>query len=211
MSDSTVDPPTGVPSRQRRNRLLLGICVLLLLAAGVWLYVDQAIRATGRQRRAMGRLLVDQAMLIEHWEQLETNKDFRAVVIELSDKLSNQEYELSFIRRQSPEGVDAPQDEFQWQVLEEFEQAGPETALDADPPESAERVVDSGSTYEYYQPIRARASCLMVCHRPLPSPLDLSKNVAIRPAALGGAGSISGGPLREGDVMAVVKVALPIR
>lgn len=205
MSYRSIKRVLGETSLERKCRFLFGACLLLLITASFVIYGHQTEKLVEKQNRNTGRLLVDQVMLIEHWEELETDKRFQAVVTELSDKLSNQEYELRFIRRQSPDDADAPQDEFEWKVLEDFELAGPEPALDADPPESRDRIVSEHNRYEYYQPIYAQASCLVVCHRPLPMGLDLGS----AGTAMGTPGFSSDVLLSEGDLMAIVKVTIP--
>ena len=75
MSDSSLEIPTRELGLQRRNRLLVGICLLLLLVAAflatsVWLYVNETEKLAVEQKRTMGRLLVDQVMLGRHWTAL---------------------------------------------------------------------------------------------------------------------------------------------
>lgn len=198
MSDSDLEMPSRDVSLGRRNRLLFGICLLLLLAvaylgSSVWLYVDEAKKLVAHERRTTGRLLVDQVMLIEHWEELETSEKFRKVVADLAKQLSNQEYEWKLIRP-GGEAPDGPQDEYEQRLLDHFMKAKP-----AGPGarEFADRMRPDGNEYDYYQPIRAEQSCLMICHKPLPEGTGL------------GAVRFDRKPFAEGEVMAIVKITLP--
>jgi len=181
MSDLSGESVAGGDRRQGRNRFSWPTCValvllLILLAARFWQLYGRIYALQREQKRTTARLLVDQVLISKHWKNLEaipldensglpTDKPLSAaflnVVEDLTDKLSRQEYDFSFIRPQEP---DAVRDEFEWKVLRRFANAKPEEPGDAKTPEFAERLLPEKNHYQYYEPIRARESCLL-CHR----------------------------------------------
>ena len=200
MSDSDLEMPPRDVSLAWKNRLLLAVCLVLLLAvaylgSSVWLYVDEAKKLIAQQRRTTGRLLVDQVMLTTHWGKLETSEQFQRVLADLASQLSNQEYTWKLIRP-GTDGPEAPQDEYERNLLDRFVKAKPARP---DVPEYADRMRPDANEYDYYQPIRAEPSCLVSCHKPLPEGT----------AALGGVEPSTEQPFAEGDVMAIVKITLP--
>lgn len=164
-----------------------------------------------RQYRTIGRLLVEQVLLLRHWEELETAKGFRIVITELSNNLSKQEHTSRFIVPDSTEKKSQPEDDFEKQLLRRFSKTGPDEAGAA---EFAQRKLTDGGQYQYYQAIRAEKSCLTVCHRPLRAGLDPPPDPP--PAGLDlGAGGVDPAPadggrtLKVGDLMAIVRVTVP--
>jgi two-component system sensor histidine kinase BarA len=161
----------------------------------------------------MGKLLVDQVMLIRHWEQLESKekkdetapwtenlsgKQFLPLIQDLTKNLSNAKYEWRFIRPNSTDGMYMPRDEFEWKLLDKFNVNKPVESDDIDNPEIAERWPENGE-YIYYRPIRARESCLKVCHKPTAG-VDMS-----------GLGLALGVVTAQnpGDLLAIAKVTIP--
>jgi len=207
MSYKSLKRVLGETSLERKCRFLFGGCLLLLIISSFLWHSSQTEKLVRDQGRNTGRLLVDQVMCVEHWEKLETYDEFKKVVSELTNKLSQQEYVWRFIRPNDTEGSGAPRDEFEQKVLERFLKARPDPKADREEPMFAERSVPERKEYQYYQPIRAQESCLLVCHRPPPG------GTGIDPAgsgfALGGGVVSAGAPLSEGDLMAVVQVTIP--
>ncbi len=77
MSYRSIKRVLGETSLERKCRFLFGACLLLLIAASFWVYGTQTEDLVHEQSRNTGRLLVDQVMLITHWEELEANLEFQ--------------------------------------------------------------------------------------------------------------------------------------
>ncbi len=197
----------GETSLERKCRFLFGACLLLLITGSFWWYGSQTEKLVYRQNRNTGRLLVDQVMVIKHWQKLETNEEFREVVQNLSENLSKQECKWRFIRPNSTDAGGEPLDQFEAELLESFLKANAEESAGSDVPEFRQRLLSDRNEYQYYQPIRAQESCLLVCHKPPPGGdgFDLTGSGL----ALGGGGLTGGPPLAEGALMAVVQVRIP--
>ncbi len=218
MSYQAIKRVLGETSLERKCRFLFGGCLLLLITASFWWYGSQTEKLVYEQNRTTGRLLVDQVMLIKHWEELETkeqaekpeqwtqgqrNMTFLQVLQDLTEKLSKQEYDWHFIRPGSTDGTGMPQDEFERkEVLDRFLETDPNQPRDPDSPEFAERILTERNEYQYYQPIRAEQSCLLVCHR---------RSLGGSGLDLAGSGLALGGVTAEapGDVLSIVKVTIP--
>ena len=157
------------------------------------------------QRLNTSRLLADQAILVRHWENFEEQSrmaksggnDFLPVIQDLREKLTSQEYDCRLILpADSPlaQPSERPQGEFEKELLDRFAQTRPQEPAKVD---CADRLTPGGNGYVYYQAVRARASCLSLCHRAPDATFD--------PTVLNSGAK----PLREGDLMAVVAVKIP--
>ncbi len=202
----------GETSLERKCRFLFGGCLLLLITGSFLWYSNQTKKLIDQQNRDTGRLLVDQVMVIKHWQKLETNEEFRAVVQNLSENLSKQECQWRFIRPNSADEANGPRDKKEREMMERFLKATPAAVPESEEPETeqpeyAERQSPDGNEYHYYQPIRAQKSCLLVCHAPTPGGdgIDMTGSGL----SLGGGGLTGGPPLAEGDLMAVVQTTIP--
>jgi len=181
--------------------ILVAACLLLLAVGGVWWYGTETERLIDLQNRATGRLLVDQIMLVKHWEGLENEQAFLPIVHDLTERLSKHKYHWRLICPDSPDNAKQPRDQFEKAVLAQFMEAGGAATAEARVPEFAERVAADGQ-YQYYQPIRAERSCLGVCHQTPPG------GISGESTASGAATSEPAKkPLAEGDLMAVVAVS----
>ena len=97
MSYRSIKRVLGETSLERKCRFLFGACLLLLITASFWWYGSQTEKMVYQQNRNTGRLLVDQVMLIKHWESLETRtSEFCRVVKDLAKRLSKQKYDVAF-------------------------------------------------------------------------------------------------------------------
>jgi two-component system sensor histidine kinase BarA len=140
-------------------------------------------------------------------EELEKASDpkFFLVVNQLNEKLNQLDYKWRVILPPgSPldrNGGQQTQDPFEIQLIDRWLQARPDPTADAKSPEYEERLVLGGDEYQYYQPVRAEGSCLLLCHKQLQPGWKV----------FGDAGPLGGGiePIEEGDLMAVVQVRIP--
>ena len=182
---------------------LFGICLLVLIFGSFFLYLMLTERLVDNENRKTGQLLVDQIMFSTHWEALETKEEFLPLVQELTDQLSKQDYKWRFILPNSPDDSGKPGDEFEAAALKRFVSADPEKARSGTV-EFAERRSPEGSEYQYYQPVRGQKLCLR-CHQPPPGGTGVGGSDASLDV------TITRSTARfEGDLMAVVKVSIPI-
>lgn len=220
MSYRSIKRVLGETSLERKCRFLFGACLLLLITASFWWYGSQTEKLVNRQNRIMGRLLVDQVMLIHHWEQLQSKEQkgetaswtenlpgtqYLPLIQNLTKNLTKQKYDWKFIRPNSSDGTNMPRDEREWSLLNKWNPTDkskkPVPSAGGDGFEFDERLPENDE-YVYYQPIRAQTSCLTICHKAPPggSGVDLS-----------GTGLALGGVTAQepGDLLAIVKVSIP--
>ncbi|MBL9092886.1 MAG: HAMP domain-containing histidine kinase [Planctomycetaceae bacterium] len=200
----------GETSLERKCRFLFGACLLVLIAASFYLYSRLTESIVYKQNPASGRLLVDTALIQEHWEnwnptdaradapgdsfERSVGKDeFQELIQELSKTWQMNKFEKSFIRPDKVEKGAQPVDDFEREFLRTAAQASPivpkSAAVAANDEEKpvvfTERFVEAGKQYEYYQAIYAARSCVG-CHRVR----DVTRE------------------LNDGDLMAVAKVRI---
>lgn len=231
MSYRSLKRVIGETSLERKCRFLFGVCLLLLITASFWLYGTRTEKLVYEQNRKTGQLLADQVMLIRHWEALDSQQrdgesdqwtvdenaqQYLPLLQKLTRNLSKQQYRSRIILPDQTDEERGPRDEFERELLARFMKARPQESAASDgttpeadgseynvpePREFEERPLPDQSEYQYYQPIRARESCLL-CHRMLGG----AKSSAL---VLGGSQIVSPPPLAVGDMMAIVQVTIP--
>ncbi len=211
MSYRPLNLARGQTTLQVKCLFLFGVFLLVVISVSVFLYWRVTKELVYEQNRSAGRQLVDQGLVLRHWERLtvltERSTDFLPFIEDFRKDLSEQ-YEWRFIRPPSPEGSppskpeNAPQDDFERQLLARLLSARPDDLADQEEPQYEERSAAGGHKYQYYQVIRAQDSCLSLCHN------------ALKPnwERFGGASPLLGGgaeTVTEGDLMGVVQVTIP--
>ena len=141
-------------------------------------------------KRAVGQREVNHALVLRHWQKLETDPGFSEHLKLFADPGTTQ-LPSRFITASGTGDTDTPRDAFEQDLLDRFSTAGASDTTTDDEPEFAERFVSGGHAYEYYQPVRAERSCVAVCHG----------------ASFPQTDTVS--PAQEGDLMAVVQVTIP--
>lgn len=203
MSYRSIKRVLGETSLERKCRLLFGACLFVLITASFWWYGSQTEKLVYERNPNTGRLIVDQILYFRHWEKLETNKDFRDVVLKLTKSLSKEKYGWTFLKPKIENSVNTPKDEFEWAVMDRFNKPQTKRPDGVEPDEFAQRLVDDKNEYQYYQPVYAEKSCLL-CHHIVDGGFDTSGTGV----SLGGT-VMHGTSLAEGDLIAIVKVMIP--
>lgn len=194
----------GETSLERKCRFLFGLCLLLLITGSFWWYGSRTEDLVYTSTRTTGRHLVDAVMLHHHWKTLEADKKYTTLIETLGQQLQNQPYTWKILRPAASTDEQSGYTSLDTAVLDYF--SDPNADVSGLPPPRAESAMlpsDTGeyrefrtpdnAEYHYYQPIRARTSCL-VCHEhrgPTTAP------------------SSAGPRLAENELMAVVKVVIP--
>ena len=191
---------------------MFGACLLVLITASFWWYGRQTEKLVFRQNQETGRLLVDHAMLAMHWEEYnyndDTQADSKAFARGMANSLTNQKYVWRALIPDLPGNRvtdnNRPKDAFEAKLLERFSQP-PQPGPDGkEPPvEFAEHPHPEEGKYQYYQPIRAKASCYTsLCHKPPPI-----STVTVPTGVKPGLGNSA--PSKPGELMAVLQVTVP--
>lgn len=201
----------GETSLERKCRFLFGACLLVLIAASFYLYGRLTESLVYQQNPTRGRLLVDTALIQEHWENWNPSTteaapagggnfgaaggkdEFQELIQELSKTWQMNKFDKSFIRPDKVEKGEQQIDEFEREFLALASQGAPAEA--SGPGKSnvdeekkvvfTQRFVEGNQQYEYYQAVYAATSCIG-CHRVR----DVSRE------------------LFDGDLMAVAKVRI---
>ena len=97
MSYRSINRALGETSLETKCLTLFGAFLLAVITVSFLLYWMVTEKVVSKQNPNTGRLLVDQVMLIKHWEGLENQEGFFPVVQDLTEKLSKQKYKWRFI------------------------------------------------------------------------------------------------------------------
>jgi len=171
----------GETDLERKCRFLLGGGILILMTLSFWGYARQTEGLAYDQMETSGRLLVPPILAREHLESDRRdaiNAFQRQSEITWPDALSEYRYKVLKADARQPE------------QKPEGDEVSVVNRLAANP-EVAEEMANQSAqgVFHYYGAIRAQAACID-CHNRLP------------------AATRSSAPLKEGDLMAVVKVTL---
>jgi signal transduction histidine kinase len=185
----------GATSLERKCRFLFGLCLFVLIAGSFWWYGSRTEQLVYTTTRTTGRHLVDAIMLQYHWKTLEKEQQYASTIESLGKILQSERYDWKLLDPESPADERAAYNRLDAAVLDYFRSQPPPAVMEKGA-EFREFRTEDNAEYHYYQPIRARKSCL-ICHE--------SRGVAT------GAGATPppGAAYAEGDLMAVVKVVMP--
>jgi signal transduction histidine kinase len=200
----------GETSLEIKCLFLFGLCLAVVITASFLMYWQVTKNLADAQNPNTGRLLADQALMIYHFEVFSQGSDFLYVVQDWKEKLNQQEFQWRVIlpnEAAGPTGATAParddDSQFVHRLLREWLTPS-EDDSEADGPDYAERLIDDGEVYQYYQAVRAQSSCLSLCHKAVVA----TPGQVFDPAetlALGGTPE----SLVEGDLMAILEVSIP--
>jgi len=185
----------GATSLERKCRFLFGLCLFVLIAGSFWWYGSRTEQLVYTTTRTTGRHLVDAIMLQYHWKTLEKEQQYASTIESLGKILQSERYDWKLLDPESPADERAAYNRLDAAVLDYFRSQPPPAIMEKGA-EFREFRTEDNAEYHYYQPIRARKSCL-ICHE--------SRGVATG----AGAAPAPGAAYAEGDLMAVVKVVMP--
>ncbi len=208
MSYKSIKHVLGETSLERKCRFLFGVCLLFLITVSFWWYGSQTEKIVKDKNRQTGKLLVVQELAVRHWEKwnLKEQSQSDPLAKEMAEAFKNQGYKVKFILPYPPETPEGesdnfkPQDKYEEELLKKFLKDEPKKDAIEDAAEFGQRYSDDGNNYYYYQAIRAKATCLTACHRPLE---DLTGITAGNRSLLGNSTARS-----AGDLMAVVRIEI---
>ncbi|MDO4630611.1 MAG: HAMP domain-containing sensor histidine kinase, partial [Planctomycetia bacterium] len=168
--------------------LLFGVFLVGVMSVSFMLYWYVTESVVAQRDPDTARLLADRALLIKHWGKLESKKEFLWVVNQLTDQLSEQQYEWEMVDPKSPEAARDKNIQKMLTVAEQEpgKQLEPLGALD-------------GDKYLYYKPVYAEQTCLDLCHNDLDAVRRLDTAVGEVPRDL----------LQVGDLMTILCVQIP--
>ncbi|MCR5165218.1 MAG: HAMP domain-containing protein, partial [Thermoguttaceae bacterium] len=178
---------SGFSSLEVKCLLLFSFFSIGVMAVSVLLYWYVTESVVAQRDPDTARLLADRALLIKHWGKLESKKEFLWIVNQLTDQLSEQQYEWRMV---SPDSPEAEKDVYVRKLIARVEEH-PET-----PVEPVGRLV--GDKYLYYKPVYAEQTCLDLCHNDLDAVKRLETD-----------DSMPGRMLQVGDLMTVLCVQIP--
>jgi signal transduction histidine kinase len=186
----------GETSLERKCRFLFGVCLLVLIAVSFVLHGRLTEGLVYEQNPTRGRLIVDTALALRHWEQFEPkDSEFRRDIKDMTAAWQANRSNSIFIRRDKVANGEQTIDEFEKEFLRRATEEAPAVDLkpgsdeDEKPVLATGRLLDGGRQYEYYQAVYAATNCV-VCHRQIVGPPNLNDGDLIAVAKVG----ISNGP-----------------
>jgi two-component system sensor histidine kinase BarA len=194
----------GETSLERKCRFLFGLCLLVLITGSFWWYGSRTEELVYTTTRSTGRHLVDAVMLHHHWKTLEADKRYTSPIDTLGRMLQSQPYSWRLLSPDATPQERASYTRLDAAVLDYFRDRPATQGAETLTPQSIDaageyrefRTADNAE-YHYYQPIRARQSCL-ICHE-FRGPAGV-----VAPEGDEGRQMYA-----ENDLMAVVKVVIP--
>ncbi|QGJ71004.1 Integral membrane sensor signal transduction histidine kinase [Planctomycetales bacterium 10988] len=176
MSYRSIKRVLGETNLERKFRFLFGACLLLLITMSFYIYGRQTEKLVYESNLNTGGLLVDTIIFRLHWkytspqewndntldpEKFRKTGDDVRLANDLAKELQMQDvnYRWTFLSP-SPEQTGAkPEDEFEWEVLEDFKR-NPNN-------EPKQRWIPEKQEYHYFQAIQLKEKCTY-CHQSPP-------------------------------------------
>ena len=180
--------PPGFSSIEAKCLTLFSVFLIGVMTFSFLLYWHVTESVVSQRNPDTAALLADRALLIKHWDKLESKQNFLPIVNQLTDQLSDLEYECEMIAPDTPE---AEKDEYVRDMLERY-RAGEQNLAPVG--------ILHGETYRSYKPVFAEESCLVTCH---------SQLEAASRAQLGDEMYTPVKPLAAGDLMTIQCVRIP--
>jgi two-component system sensor histidine kinase BarA len=197
----------GETSLERKTRLLLGTGVLVLITASFWWFAFQTEHLTYNQTQSTARLLVSHFVAREHVKRIAKDHlgedDWRPAMEDFKEKFEKQwpeglgEYDYKFLKPKAKLSDHQPDYRFDRQVLSDFLEDSGKNEANWIGEESREGLVQGGEPkrfFFYYAAVRATPACIK-CHQQLRTQEEAREL----------------GELKEGSLMAVVRVRIPTK
>jgi signal transduction histidine kinase len=196
----------GASSLELKCLLLFGLFLVVVITASFLMYWHVTGTVVRKQNPMTAKLLVDQALLITHFDAMEEKKSFADYLGTVSQDLRDQNFDWCFIHR--PDDPDKRQDLHHRLAKNDddgFDECKLLNGYLRNPPHEGEeegRLV--GEEYRYYQPVRVKRIC-WTCHS------TLGPWGGFDPRRV--TGELGGMPspprLEVGDLLSVVQVSIP--
>jgi len=178
---------SGFSSLEVKCLLLFSVFLIGVMTVSFMLYWYVTESVVAQRDPDTARLLADRALLIKHWGKLESKKEFLWIVNQLTDQLSEQQYEWRMV---APDSPDAEKDVFVQKLLAQMEENPGKTV------EPIGALIDD--KYLYYKPVYAEQTCLDLCHNDLDAVKRLEADET-QPHQM----------LQVGDLMTILCVQIP--
>jgi two-component system sensor histidine kinase BarA len=176
----------GETSLERKCRWLFGACLLPLIAGSFWWYGQRTNDMVEEQFRYTGEALATTALVELHMTKQESDPAVQRGDVKLADALRSETYNWQILLPENRQRIFKPEDQFEWDLMSRWTELGKgltsDEEIDALATIGEQRVVpkhefataietsdgdrssgDSEWVYQYYEPVYAKASCL-VCH-----------------------------------------------
>lgn len=164
MSYRSIKRLFGETSLERKCRFLLGTSLIILISGSFYWYAQRNQKVIESQYRQRARLLISQNLQTTHWQaNLANDPELSSLVAVLSADLKPEElkeYNWKFLaaRPDQAQAADRPSEEEENEALRRLEKGDPYYVY-----EETESSQDKEPTYQYFEPILAKESCL-TCH-----------------------------------------------
>ena len=178
----------GFSSLEVKCLALFSIFLVVVMTVSFLLYWHVTGTVVTQRNPDTASLLADRALLIKHWQKLETKEEFLWIVNQLSERLSEQEYVWEMI---SPESPEAQQDPYVREMLRQYHEE-PEREI-------VPVGVSDKDMYWYYKPVYIEQTCLRMCHSQLDVVRQLNQPVT----------ETKRKPLEAGDLFTILCVKIP--
>lgn len=207
MSYRTIKRLLGETSLERKCRFLFGSGLLTLITGSFYFYARQTTELVYRQNQVTAQLLVAPVILEKHWEWSERGQEFGLAsrVSEMATALKPndlKEYNWALMSADTEDSSKRPFDGESYAALHEIERGKREII----------RILKDKKhhEYNYYGAVYASASCIP-CHQQRRSKEHLQLTaVESTPDGVKAEKKPEVPPLKEGDLIGMVKISFPM-
>jgi hypothetical protein len=223
MAYTTLKRIFGETRLELKLLFLFGAGLLVIIGTAFWWYGREMTTLVAEQNRDSAQLVLQEHVLTTHLGAYKI-KLTRPGYIEPTPEEVNEERQfvewnkrtfskhpgrVELIWSHDHPGAGAPRDD-ELAICDAFLKGAPPTAKSDEPRKTEYRELTDEREYRYFEPIRAKASCLTMCHAPPPGGSGIDATGSPGVSLAGPAASSGKPPLEEGDVMAIAKVTISV-
>ena len=178
----------GESSLERKCRLLFGTCLLPLIAGSFWWSANLMNQIVEDRTSFTGEALSKAALVEAHFIKQESDEAMQRADEHTAEMLHSPNVRWQFFRPKNQTGLGSPEEQFEWDLLDRWEEIGKNLKSDADiealDPQWYQRLVKAKNydavvveqegtqldidnkdhwIYQYYEPVYAKEGCIL-CH-----------------------------------------------
>ncbi|MGO9112066.1 MAG: histidine kinase dimerization/phospho-acceptor domain-containing protein, partial [Thermoguttaceae bacterium] len=202
---------------------LFGVGLLVIIATAFWWYGSNTAKLVYDQNRSTAVLMLQEHVLATHLEDYkklnrpafippspEEIQEERRWVDYNKSEFSTHPGKVEWIWSHLHPSASGPREQDEVEICNKFLIDSPKPPKSDEPKTTEYQELIDKREYRYFQPIRAKESCLTMCHAPPPGGSGLDPMGSAAVSLVGGASSPSAPALQPGNVMAIAKVTIPV-
>jgi signal transduction histidine kinase len=203
---------------------LFGVGLLVVIATAFYWYGASTAKLVYEQNRNTAVLMLQEHVLATHLGDYKTKLNRPAYIPPSSEEVNSERQWIEWNKKEFSKhpgkvdwiwshdhpGAGAPRDEDETAICQKFLSDRPNPSKPDEPKQAEYKELIDEHEYRYFEPIRAKDTCLTMCHAPPPGGSGIDAMGSAGVSLAGGASSPGTPALQPDDVMAIAKVTISV-